>query len=281
MNFESKEDIATLVAELKLLHKDINPPVPNPAPLGLFAFGFTTCLLQIKHSGICGDDTAGVTTLVLGFATFFGGLLQIIAGLSEIRRNNIFGYTAFLMYGALWMSLGLIDMIQLLAPREMAKPNPEAAQAMFFLTAIYSFVLWICTFKMNKTINFLFFLLFITLLLLGFGVVNETADRVGGVFGMVTSFVAYWLAAAELINDIHGEGKREIIPLGQFKSNDFGRHGSFHAPGLIHPPRLHRRKNRVKNNKQGGEEQAPGPSDLPENGAEPMVGFDEEALDSV
>lgn len=276
MTSESREDIESLVAELKLLHKDINPPVPNPAPLGLFAFGFTTCLLQIKHSGLCGDDSAGVTSLVLGFATFFGGLLQIIAGVSEIRRNNIFGYTAFLMFGALWMSLGLVDMIQLIAPRELAKPNPEAVQTMFFLTAIYSFVLWICTFKMNKTINLLFFLLLVTLILLGFGVVNETVDRVGGVAGMVTSFFAYWLAAAELINDIHGEGKREIIPLGHFQSNDFHGHGSFHAPGQIHAPRLHRRTF-LHLKKKANVEQAPGPGDLQGNRAIPMVGFDEEA----
>lgn len=274
MNFESKEDLASLVTELKLLHKDINPPVPNPAPLGLFAFGFTTCLLQIKHSGLCGDDSAGVTTLVLGFATFFGGLLQIIAGISEIRRNNIFGYTAFLMFGALWMSLGLVDMIQLIAPRELAKPNPQAVQTMFFLTAIYSFVLWICTFKMNKTINLLFFLLFLTLVLLGFGVVNETVDRVGGVVGMITAFVAYWLAAAELINDIHGEGKKEIIPLGQFKSNEYGgKHGSFHAPGQIQGARLHRRS-RFLNLKIGSEQAQP------ENHAMNMAGFDEEALEA-
>lgn len=271
MKLDSQQDIESLVQELKLLHKDVNPPVPNPAPLGLFAFGFTTCLLQVKHSGLCGDDAAGVTTLVLGFAVFFGGLLQIIAGLSEIKRNNIFGYTAFLMFGALWMSLGLVDMIQLLAPRELAKPNPEAAQAMFFLTAIYAFILWICTFKMNKTINFLFLLLLATLILLGLGVTNKDIDRIGGIVGMVTSFVAYWLAGAELINDIHGEGKREIIPLGHFKSNDFPQHGSFHAPGQIQAPQPHR-KRFLQNHKKSGAQAEQAPAD---HHAVDMSGLDE------
>ena len=53
--------------------------VPNPAPLGLIGFGLTTALLQVKHTRVGGedsDDMDGVDTVVLGFAMFFGGLLQ-------------------------------------------------------------------------------------------------------------------------------------------------------------------------------------------------------------
>jgi succinate-acetate transporter protein len=91
-----------LAKEIKALKCHIHPPVPNPAPLGLIAFGLTTALLQMKHTRIAGDsedDLNGVDTVVLGFAMFFGGLLQVIAGLGEVRRNNIFGYTAFLIFG--------------------------------------------------------------------------------------------------------------------------------------------------------------------------------------
>ena len=207
---------------------------------GLFAFGFTTALLQVKHTGMSGDDTDGVITVVLGFAIFFGGLLQIIAGLGEIKRNNILGYTAFLLFGGLWMSLGLVEIVQILAPGGVSKPNPKAVQAMFILASIFTYILWVCTFKLNKTINLLFFLLGTTLLLLGIGVRNETIDIIGGWFGMLTSAVAYWLAAAELINDIHGEGKKEIIPLGHFNWNKYKNHGGFQAPGQIHQPRIKR-----------------------------------------
>jgi succinate-acetate transporter protein len=258
-------DLENLVLEIRNLHRDINPAVPNPAPLGLFAFGFTTALLQIKHTGLSDNDADGVVILLLGFAMFFGGLLQIIAGLCEVRRNNIFGFTAFLIYGGFWMSLGTVDIIRLVAPRETAKPNPQALQAMLFLTSIISFIFWVCTFKLNKTLNMLFFLLTITIVLLGLGVVNETVDKVGGWFGMVTALVAFWLAGAELINDIHGEGKKEIIPVGKFESNVFATHGGFHYPGHIQPPRLHaklhasrffsqRRSHAMQSN---GHEQAP------------------------
>ena len=63
------------------------PTVPNPAPLGLIGFGLTTALLQVKHTRLSGesdDDLDGVDTVVLGFAMFFGGLLQV----SEIDRRR-------------------------------------------------------------------------------------------------------------------------------------------------------------------------------------------------
>jgi succinate-acetate transporter protein len=70
---------------------------------------------------------------------FFGGLLQIIAGLSEaVRVNNIFGYTAFLLFGEFWMSLAIVDIEQLMASGDATPPNPYAVQAMLFLTEVFS-----------------------------------------------------------------------------------------------------------------------------------------------
>ena len=54
--------------------------VPNPAPLGLIGFGLTTALLQVKHARLGGEgdeDLEGIDAVVLGFAMFFGGLLQV------------------------------------------------------------------------------------------------------------------------------------------------------------------------------------------------------------
>lgn len=187
----------SLARELHALNDNVHPKVPNPAPLGLIAFGFTTALLQLKHTRIGGDteeDIAGVSQVVLGFALFFGGFLQVVAGLGEVRRNNLFGYTAFLLFGGLWMSIGTMDIVQLLAhpDSDLLGPNPKAVQAFLFLAGVFTFILWICSFKLNMTINLLFFLLSGTLFLLSGGVRNETVDKIGGWFGLATSAVAYW-----------------------------------------------------------------------------------------
>jgi succinate-acetate transporter protein len=229
-----------IAEEIKKLKSHIHPPVPNPAPLGLIAFGLTTALLQIKHTRIGGDsdgDLDGVDTVVMGFAMFFGGLLQIIAGLSEIRRNNIFGYTAFCLFGGFWMSVGTVEIVSLLATGKKPPVNATALQAMLFMVGVFTWMLWILTFKMNKTINSLFFLLGSTLWLLCVGVEHETVDIVGGYFGLATAANAFWLAFAELVNDVIGEG-REIIPLGHWtpKTKD---HGAAHVPGSTQGRRPH------------------------------------------
>jgi len=222
-NEEAEGELASTAKEIRRLTPHIHCQVPNPAPLGLFAFGMTTALLQMKHTRLTGrtqQDMEGVEYLTWGFAIFYGGLLQIIAGLSEIKRNNIFGYTAFCSYGGFWMSLGTAEIVLLLVGNENFSFNKKALQAMLILMGIFTFVLMICTLKMNKTISTLIFLLMMTFFLLAGGVMNETVDKVAGWFGIATSAVAYWLGGAELVNDIIGEGDVEIIPLGRWHACD-------------------------------------------------------------
>ena len=160
-------------------------------------------------------------------------VFQIVAGISEIRRNNIFGYTAFCVYGAFWMSLGTVSIVSLLATS--APPvNLLANHAMLFLLGVTSTMLWILTFKLNKTICSLFLLLLLTCFCLSFGVQNETVDKVGGYLGILTSANAFWLAFVELVNDVIGEGQREILPVGHWHWNtQFRGAGAIHVPGRI------------------------------------------------
>jgi hypothetical protein len=213
----SQEGWASLSTEVRGLSTSINPGVPNPAPLGLYGFGLTTALLQVVYTRIGGSsevDMVGSEAWVLGFAMFFGGLAQLLAGLGEVRRNNLFGYTAFVMYGGFWMSISFVICINMLSTNSIAL-NPKAAEAMLFLMALPTIALWICTFKKNMTLTLLFGLLIITFFLLMAGVRHEKVDKVGGWFGLATAAVAFWLGSAELLNDIVGEGK-EIIPLGHW-----------------------------------------------------------------
>lgn len=222
-----------LAQEIKALGPQIHPPVPNPAPLGLFAFGLTTALLQVKHTRLGGDtseDLSGTDNFTFGFAMFFGGLLQLIAGLHEQKRNNIFGYTAFQVYGGFWMSVGASRFLAVIAD---APVNSQAVQAMLCLMGIFTFIMLIMTFVMNVTISLLFFLLMSTFFLLAGGVENTKVDKAAGWVGMATAAVAYWLASAELFNDIVGAGE-ELIPLGHWEKNKFRFAGGWHVPGRIH-----------------------------------------------
>ena len=77
---EDHRPLVRLADNVKDLAGHMNPPVPNPAPLGLIAFGLTTTLVMIKHSRIGGESAAemkGVDTVSIGFELFFGGLVQV------------------------------------------------------------------------------------------------------------------------------------------------------------------------------------------------------------
>src|SRR5438046_1751 len=76
-------------------------PVADPAPLGLAAFALTTFML----SGHNADFIPDVVWIPLAF--FYGGLVQLLAGMWEYRNRNVFGATAFSTYGGFWLALGV------------------------------------------------------------------------------------------------------------------------------------------------------------------------------
>ena len=76
-------------------------PAADPAPLGLAAFALTTFVLSGHNASFIPD------AVWIGLALFYGGLVQLLAGMWEFRNRNVFGSTAFSTYGGFWMSLGI------------------------------------------------------------------------------------------------------------------------------------------------------------------------------
>ena len=75
-------------------------PAADPAPLGLAAFALTTFMLSGHNASFIPD------VLWVGLALFYGGLIQLLAGMWEFRNRNVFGSTAFSTYGGFWLGLG-------------------------------------------------------------------------------------------------------------------------------------------------------------------------------
>ena len=68
----------------------VSPPkIANPAALGLAGFALTTFLLSAKNAGLPVGDA------FLGFAFFYGGAAQLLAGMWEFPSGNTFGALAF------------------------------------------------------------------------------------------------------------------------------------------------------------------------------------------
>ena len=179
----------------------------NPAPLGLFAFASTTWLLSLLNAGLA--DGKGIV-MVLSMALVFGGTVQAIAGIIAFMRGNTFPGVAFLAYGAFWISFATY-----------AKILGGGAPAPFigwylFVWGVFSFYMWIATFRHNTALQLMFLALWITFLLLAIGDGFEVAmiKMAGGYLGLVTAALAAYLSAAEIINGDYG---RTVLPIGPYE----------------------------------------------------------------
>ena len=178
----------------------------NPAALGLGGFALTTFVLNVHNAGLIDIGAA----LPLGL--FYGGLAQLVAGFLEFRTGNTFGMTAFCSYGAFWMALASMVIMQ------MNKWIPADASKGWLLTTlvawtIFTFVFWIGSFKHNKALIWVFTTLLILFILLDINVWKPDLHigKIAGWEGIFCAFTAWYLMAAIVINDSFG---RTVLPIG-------------------------------------------------------------------
>ena len=88
----------------------LNDNTANPAPLGLCAFGMTTLLLSLHNVGL-----TALGSPILAMALFYGGIAQVIAGIMEWKKNNMFGMVTFGSFGFFWISFATCCYSRLLA----------------------------------------------------------------------------------------------------------------------------------------------------------------------
>ncbi|HMC47473.1 MAG TPA: acetate uptake transporter [Caballeronia sp.] len=182
----------------------MNFKTPNPASLGLAGFALTTWLLSMINAGWFTGDSMG---MVLAVAFAYGGTAQALAGLMEIPRGNTFGATAFLSYGAFWWSLALFVLF-------LHDKVPAAFIGWYlFLWGVFTLYMWVATWRSARALQLVFFVLWITFFVLA---ASEWTGLVwlhhaGGYCGLVTAALAFYLSAAEIINETHG---RSVLPVG-------------------------------------------------------------------
>jgi succinate-acetate transporter protein len=175
----------------------------NPAPLGLSGFALTTWLLSMVNAGwFPGADVP----MVLAAAFAFGGTAQFVAGIMEAGVGNGFGFVAFCGYGAFWWSFALfVDFFS------------KGVQGPFvgwylLLWGVFTTYLWIATWKKGRGLMLVFTALTPTFFLLAAGAMtgNGGLTVFGGYLGLLTAALAFYLAAAEIINEAWG---RAALPV--------------------------------------------------------------------
>jgi len=183
--------------------------LPNPGPLGLYGFGLTTIALSAINAGLLPHE-ALAAVVPLAFA--FGGIAQIIAGVLEFTVGNAFGTLAFTSYGLFWFWFSLLQWT--VGAGWLKAPPPVAIAFILMLWGVFTFMLWIVTFRLSKATFSIFFLLWITFFLLAaadFGC-GPIFAKLGGYFGLITGADAMLVGFIEVLN---ATANRTIIPLGE------------------------------------------------------------------
>ncbi|ODV63072.1 acetate uptake transporter family protein [Ascoidea rubescens DSM 1968] len=169
----------------------------NPGPLGLSAFALTTFVLSMFNARAMGITNNKV---VVGLAFFYGGFIQLLAGMWEIAIENTFGGTALSSYGGFWMAWAAIQTPAFgIASSYDDKVEFYNALGFFLLGwSIFTAMLTLCTLKSTLAFSGMFALLTVTFILLTIGdfTRNTNFTRAGGILGVIVAFMAWYNAFA-------------------------------------------------------------------------------------
>jgi succinate-acetate transporter protein len=182
----------------------------NPAPLGLLGFGMTTVLLNIHNAGFF-----EMNSMIFAMGIFYGGIAQIIAGIMESKKNNTFGFTAFISYGFFWLTLvGLLVMPKL---GWVAAANETAMACYLGMWGLFTLCLFFGTLKISRALQVVFGTLTILFFLLAYG--DATGDKslktFTGYEGIFCGVSAIYAGVGSLLNEVYD---KTILPLGRVQS---------------------------------------------------------------
>lgn len=179
----------------------------NPVALGLAGAALPSVLLGLINAGVL--PQAGHNAVV-PLALVLGGTTQFIAGILEARARSTFGLTAFVTFGAFWWWYALL----LLLGRNgvLALQGIEMTVAItLLLWGVFTFFLWLATFRLPRILFLVFLVLWCTFVLLGAATPAHMPQLAfyGGWVGVLSGALMMYGSVAMVMRDSYG---RVILP---------------------------------------------------------------------
>jgi hypothetical protein len=177
----------------------------EPAPLGLIGLAVAALVLGLTDMGWA---SAADKSLMIPWTLFLGATAQLIAGIIDFRRANIFGGTAFTAYSLLWYAVSLTLFITVFT--DAAVDLTHYAHGLIgFL--VFSLILTVAA-TMTNTV------LFVVLIGIDFAIFFLVGQLLGGwptepvgVSLLAVSASSFYGAGAVLINRMAG---KTVVPVG-------------------------------------------------------------------
>jgi uncharacterized protein len=187
-----------------------NGPLADPGAWAVTAFATTSFMLGLYNTHAIGQ---GSLPIVFPVAFFFGGMVQVIVGILEVGRGNVFGAVVFGTYGPFWVIYAAIQTWF----AKMASPasSVDAGVALFLaMFAVLTFYFFLASLRTDWVLVAVFALIFIGLVLLAIGAQSGSLGwtKLGGWVTIIFAVLAWYHAAADIINFTFG---RQILSVGK------------------------------------------------------------------
>lgn len=183
------------------------PPI-DPGPIALAAFASSTFVLSWVNAGLI-DGSA--LQAVIASAWVMGGLVQLVVGIYSLTRGRLFAAVAFTSYGGFWISFAVYEVFNV---TKIPAAEHGHATALFLAPwLIFTAFLWVASWRTNYAFVLGLGILFLTIvaLIVGQAMGSEGWIKLGGWLGLILAVEIFYIAAAELINQIF---ERNVLPLG-------------------------------------------------------------------
>jgi hypothetical protein len=179
----------------------------EPAPLGLIGLAIAALVLASTDLKLA---SSAAKSLMIPWTLFLGATAQLIAGIMDFRRNNIFGATAFTTYSLLWYSVSLTLFITIFFDDIPVDIKHYAYGLIGFL--IFSIILTVASLMTNKTLFAILLFIDLAIVALVLNILCKTAAEIVGVFLVLVSVFSFYGAAGILLNNMAG---KTVLPLGK------------------------------------------------------------------
>jgi uncharacterized protein len=215
--------------QFSLLDHHASHPPPqqfcNTSPAGLYAFSFTVWMETIDLVGELfntfeADNVKMSFGLIWGPNIFFvSGLVQLIVGIIEAKRNNVYGATAFMTFGAFWLATGLSKILVWYFPDQI---NPEVLSAdnatskclLNMWKLFFVFFLLKQTLALNRLSTCLISLLSLQVFFGALAGYNKGFQWMQFAFSVIVSVFALYVAFAEFTNEVYHTNVFSLYPWG-------------------------------------------------------------------
>jgi succinate-acetate transporter protein len=177
----------------------------SPAAVGFYGLGFAATFAGLLNLGML-DGAADTSPLamVMGMTIMLGGFAEVIAGWQLWRKGDIFGATAFTIFGLWWFGFAFIN----LAPLGLFNMTMSAASApsLAYFTLVWGIIATLLTLgtlkiglKMLTVVFVVLDLTFFTLAAVFFGM---NILPVAAAITLITGLAALYLATALVLNGV-------------------------------------------------------------------------------